>query len=178
MTDEPTSLRSTVTIRPARPEDSGTIANLVYELAVYEKLEQHAKAGADDFCRHLFGPHPVAEAILAEIDGEAVGFALWFLTFSTFRGRPGLYLEDIYVRPEHRGRGIGKSLLATVARLALDRGCAKLEWSVLNWNTPAIGFYRALGAQPMDDWAVYRIDGVSLDRLASLARAECRQAGE
>ena len=105
-------------IRPARPEDSATIANLVRELAVYEKLEQFAQATADDFRRHLFGPRPYAEAILAEVDGEPVGFALAFPTFSTFRGQPGLYLEDIFVRPEHRGRGIGKALLASVARLA------------------------------------------------------------
>jgi GNAT superfamily N-acetyltransferase len=173
VTEETSSSRITVTIRPARPDDSATIANLVYELAVYEKLEQHAKATAEDFRRHLFGPRPVAEAIVAEVDGEPVGFALAFTTFSTFRGRPGLYLEDVYVRPEHRGKGIGKALLANVARLARARGFARLEWSVLKWNTPAIGFYRALGARPMDDWTVYRIDDGPLEELAALARTEC-----
>ncbi|MGC8643968.1 MAG: GNAT family N-acetyltransferase [Isosphaeraceae bacterium] len=150
-----------------------TIANLVYELAVYEKLERFAKATPEDFRRHLFGPRPVAEAIIAEVEGEPVGFALWFTTFSTFRGRPGLYLEDVYVRPERRGKGIGKALLANVARLARERGYARLEWSVLNWNAPAIGFYRSLGARPMDDWTVYRIDDGALEQLAALARAEC-----
>jgi GNAT superfamily N-acetyltransferase len=156
-------------IRPARLEDSATIANLVHELAVYEKLEQFARATAEDFQKHLFGPRPYAEALLAEINGEPVGFALAFPTFSTFRGQPGFYLEDIYVRPEHRGRGIGKALLASVARLARQRGFGRLEWSVLDWNSPAISFYRSLGARPMDEWTVYRIDDGPLDRLALLA---------
>ena len=113
------------------PEDVETLANLVRELAVYEKLEQHAKATPDDFRRHLFGPRPAAEAAMAEVGGEPVGFALWFSTFSTFRGQPGLYLEDIFVKPSYRGRGIGKALLAAVARQAVERGCGRLEWSVL-----------------------------------------------
>ena len=162
------------TIRPARSDDSATIANLVHELAVYEKLEQFARATADDFRRHLFGPRPYAEAILAEVNGEPVGMALAFPTFSTFRGQPGLYLEDIYVRPEHRGRGIGKALLASMARLATERGFGRLEWAVLAWNAPAIGFYRALGARPMDDWTVYRLDEAPLDRLAARAGANGR----
>ena len=143
--------------------------NLVHELAVYEKLEQHARATPDDFRRHLFGPRPAAEAAVAEVDGEPVGFALWFSTFSTFRGQPGLYLEDIFVKPSYRGRGIGKGLLAAVARRAVERGCGRLEWSVLDWNAPAIGFYRALGARPMDEWTVYRIDEEPLRRLAEIA---------
>ena len=133
-----------LSIRPARPADAATIANLVYELAVYEKLEPFARATPDDFRHHLFGPRPYAEAIVAEIDGEPVGFALFFPTFSSFRGQPGLYLEDVYVRPVHRGRGIGKALLAKLAKLAMDRGLGRLEWAVLNWNSPAIGFYRSL----------------------------------
>ena len=153
-------------IRPARPEDAELLVNLVHELAVYEKLEQHARATPDDFRRHLFGPRPAAEAVVAEVDGQPVGFALWFTTFSTFRGQPGLYLEDIFVRPSCRGRGIGKALLAAVARRAVERGCGRLEWSVLDWNAPAIGFYRALGARPMDEWTVYRIDDEPLRRLA------------
>ncbi len=106
---------------------------------------------------------------MAEVAREPVGFALAFPTFSTFRGQPGLYLEDLYVKPEHRGKGIGKALLATLAKLARDRGYGRLEWSVLNWNEPSIGFYRSLGARPLDEWTVYRIDDGALDRLAALA---------
>jgi GNAT superfamily N-acetyltransferase len=109
---------------------------------------------------------------MAEVDGEPVGFALAFPTFSTFRGQPGLYLEDLYVKPEHRGKGIGKALLARLARLARDRGFGRLEWSVLDWNEPSIGFYRSLGARPLDQWTVYRIDDGALDRLAALAPEE------
>ena len=157
-------------IRPARPEDAELLVNLVLELAVYEKLEQHARATPDDFRRHLFGPRPAAEAAVAEVEGEPIGFALWFSTFSTFRGQPGLYLEDIFVKPGFRGRGIGKGLLAAVARRAVERGCGRLEWSVLDWNAPAIGFYRSLGARPMDEWTVYRIDDEPLRRLAEASR--------
>jgi GNAT superfamily N-acetyltransferase len=145
--------------------------NLVHELAVYEKLEHLAKASADDFRHHLFGPDAVADAAIAEVEGEPVGFALWFVSFSTFRGRPGIYLEDVFVRPAHRGLGIGKGFLAMLARLAVDRGYARLEWSVLNWNIPAIGFYRSLGAVPMDEWTVNRLDGESLHQLAAQAQA-------
>jgi GNAT superfamily N-acetyltransferase len=156
-------------IRPARPEDAELLVNLVLELAVYEKLDQYARATPDDFRKHLFGPRPVAEAAVAEVGGEPVGFALWFSTFSTFRGQPGLYLEDIFVKPGFRGRGIGKGLLGAVARRAVERGCGRLEWSVLDWNSPAIGFYRSLGARPMDEWTVYRIDDEPLRRLAEFA---------
>ena len=122
---------------PPGPTTPPTIAALIRELAAYEKLEDQARATADDLRRHLFGDRPAAEVlILAEVDGEPVGFALFFPTFSTFRGQPGLYLEDLFVRPEHRGRGIGKALLASLARLAVDRGCGRLEWSVLDWNAP------------------------------------------
>jgi len=156
-------------IRAARPEDAEILVNLVHELAVYEKLEQHARATPDDFRRHLFGPRPAARAILAEVGGEPVGFALWFATFSTFRGQPGLYLEDLFVKPGHRGHGIGKGLLAALARIAVEECCGRLEWSVLDWNTTAIGFYRALGARPMDEWTVYRIDEGPMRGLASAA---------
>jgi GNAT superfamily N-acetyltransferase len=156
-------------IRAARPADAELLVNLVRELAVYEKLEQHARATPDDFRKHLFGPHAAAEAAVAEVEGEPAGFALWFSTFSTFRGQPGLYLEDIFVKPVYRGRGIGKGLLASVAKRAVERGCGRLEWSVLDWNTPAIGFYRSLGARPMDEWTVYRIDDEPLRRLAEIA---------
>ena len=159
-------------IRPATPDDTATIANLVYELAVYEKLEEFARATADDFHRHLFGPRPHAEAIMAEVDGKAVAFALFFPTFSTFRGQPGLYLEDVYVQPAYRGRGIGKALLATLAKIAIDRGLGRLEWAVLNWNSPAIQFYRSLGAGPLDEWTTYRLCDGPLAELAAQAASE------
>jgi GNAT superfamily N-acetyltransferase len=143
------------------------LVNLVRELAVYEKLEQYAHATPESFRRYLFGPRPAAEAALAEVAGMPVGFALWFSTFSTFRGRPCLYLEDLFVRAEYRGLGIGKALLAFVARVAVEQGCVRLEWSVLNWNAPAIGFYRSLGARAMDEWTVYRLDNEPLQRLAA-----------
>ena len=136
----------------------------MYELAVHEKLEQFARATPDDFRHHLFGPRPYAEAIVAEIDGEPAGFALFFPMFSSFRGQPGLYLEDVYVRPVHRGRGIGKALLAKLAKLAMDRGLGRLEWAVLNWNSPAIGFYRGLG----------RAAAGGLDDLSDQRRPTCR----
>jgi GNAT superfamily N-acetyltransferase len=155
-----------VAIRVAGVEDAPIIADLIRELAVYEKLEDQARATAEDLRRHLFGDRPAAEVLLAEVDGRPVGFALFFPTFSTFRGQPGLYLEDIFVRPEHRGRGIGKALLSTIARIAVDRGCGRLEWSVLDWNAPSIAFYRAQGAVPMDEWTVYRLADSALLALA------------
>jgi GNAT superfamily N-acetyltransferase len=157
-------------IRSVTPDDMDVLANLVRELAVYEKLEQHAQATPDDFRRHLFGPRPAAEAALAEVSGEPAGFALWFTTFSTFRGRPGFYLEDLFVRPAFRGHGIGKALLASIARLAIERGGGWMGWSVLNWNEPSIGFYNALGAWPMKEWTTYRLDDEPLQRLAAIGR--------
>jgi GNAT superfamily N-acetyltransferase len=156
-------------IRAARPKDAEVLVNLVRELAAYEKLEQHARATADDFRRYLFGPHPAAEAVLAEVGAEPAGFALWFATFSTFRGQPGLYVEDIFVRPNHRGRGIGKGLLAAVARRAVERGCGWMNWSVLDWNAPAIGFYRSIGARAVDGSTLYLLDDEPLRRLAGMA---------
>ena len=167
MNGDPAGSAPDLVIRPVTPEDMEVLANLVRELAVYEKMEQHARGTPDDFRRNLFGPRPSAEAVLVELSGEPVGFALWFTTFSTFRGQPSLYLEDVFVRPAYRGRGIGKALLAMLARLVTERGCGKLEWSVLNWNEPALGFYRSLGARPMDEWTVYRLDGEPLHRLAA-----------
>ena len=159
------------TLRPARPDDSATIAALIRELAAYEKLEHEAVATAADLHRHLFGDHPTAEVILAEVAGAPVGFALYFTNFSTFRGCPGVYLEDLFVRPEHRGRGIGRSLIAAVARVAVDRGAGRLDWAVLSWNAPAIAFYRSLGAQPMNGWIVNRVADDALVWLASRAPA-------
>jgi GNAT superfamily N-acetyltransferase len=153
-------------IRDCVETDAETIVNLIRELAVYEKLEEHAQATADDLRRHLFGPDRVAEAILATVDDEPVGVAIFFLTFSTFRGRPVGYLEDLFVRPQHRGIGVGKGLLAFVAQWAVARGCARLDWSVLDWNEPAIGFYRSIGAKPLDEWTSYRLDTEPLARLA------------
>jgi GNAT superfamily N-acetyltransferase len=115
----------------------------------------------------LFGPRPYAEVLIGEIDGAPQGFALFFHNFSTFEGRPGIYLEDLFVRPDARGSGLGKALLAYLAKLAVDRGCARLEWSVLDWNEPSIGFYKSLGARAMDKWTVFRMDGDALKRLAS-----------
>ncbi len=157
-----------VTLRPARPDDSATIATLVRELADYEKLAHEAQGTADDFRQHLFGPRPAAEVILAEVANQPVGFALYFTNFSTFRARPGIYLEDLFVRPEHRGRGIGKALIAAVAKIAVERGAGRLEWAVLNWNAPAIAFYRSLGAEPMTEWTVNRVTGETLARLAEI----------
>jgi GNAT superfamily N-acetyltransferase len=154
-------------IRPAVPDDSAMLVNLVRELAVYEQLEAFARATPDDFRAHLFGPERAAEAILAEVNGDAVGFAVFFTTFSTFRGRKDLYLEDLFVRHDRRGLGIGKALLAAVAQHAMARGCARLEWAVLNWNDPAIAFYVSVGARPMTDWTAYRLDEDALARLAT-----------
>ena len=166
----------TCMIRPCRPDDADALVNLVRELAVYEKLEHHARATADDFRAHLFGTRPAAEAFVAEVDGRVVGFALIFATFSTFRGQPGIYLEDLFVRQEYRGMGIGKALLATLARLAVERGCGRLEWAVLDWNAPSIGFYRSLGALPMDEWTVYRLCDEPLSRLAALAPSVAQES--
>ena len=165
----PEQTSSPATLRPARPEDSATIADLIRELATFEKLEHEAVATADDIHRHLFGAHPTAEVIMADVEGVSVGFALFFQNFSTFRGCPGIYLEDLFVRTEHRGRGIGKSLIAAVARVAVDRGAGRLDWAVLNWNTPAIDFYRSLGAVPMEGWIVNRVADDALLRLAGRA---------
>jgi len=159
----------TITIRPAVPTDLTLIAALIRELAVYEKLGAEVRFDEAVLARHLFGPRPHAEVVIGEVDGVAQGFALFFHNFSTFEGRPGIYLEDLYVRPEARGAGLGKALLAHLAALAIARDCARLEWWVLDWNAPAIGFYRALGARPMDEWTVMRVDGAALVALGALA---------
>lgn len=154
-------------IRGAGRADCRLILTLIGELAEYERLAHEVVANESLLAEHLFGERPAAEVLIAEIGGEAAGFALFFTSFSTFLGRPGLYLEDLYVRPAQRGQGVGAALLQTVARLALERGCGRLEWSVLDWNTPAIGFYRALGAEPMDEWTTYRVTGAALERLGN-----------
>jgi GNAT superfamily N-acetyltransferase len=159
----------TISIRPAAPADLPLIAALIRELAVYEKLEAEVRFDEVVLARHLFGPRPHAEVVVGEVNGHAQGFALFFHNFSTFEGRPGIYLEDLYVRPEARGAGLGKALLAHLAALAIARDCARLEWSVLDWNAPAIGFYKALGARPMDEWTVMRVDGDALGALGGQA---------
>lgn len=156
----------TVTIRSATPADAPTILRFVKELATYEREPDAVKATEADFERVLFGPRPYAEAVIAEGDGAPLGFALFFHNFSTWQGKPGVYLEDLYVTPEARGKGVGKLLLAHLAKIAVERDCARLEWSVLDWNEPAISFYRSLGAVPMDEWTVNRVSG---DALATLA---------
>ena len=158
-------------IRPAAPPDVPTIARLIRDLAEYERLAHAVFFDEGRLREHLFGPRPFAEVLLAEDAGTVVGYALFFHTYSTFRGRPALYLEDLFVAPEWRGRGHGKALLAALARLAVERDCVRLEWSVLNWNEPALDFYRALGAVPLDGWTVYRLAG---DALQALADAEPR----
>jgi len=155
-----------VAIRPARVEDVPTIAALIRGLAVYEKLEHEVKMTEEKVRDSMFGLRPYAEAILAEEDGQAVGFALFFHNYSTFLAQPGLYLEDLFVLESHRGKGVGKALLAQLARIAVDRQCGRLEWAVLDWNVDAIGFYEKLGAKPNSEWTVYRLAGESLTRLA------------
>jgi GNAT superfamily N-acetyltransferase len=154
-------------IRAAATADVPEILRLIRELAVYEKLE-HMAVGTDAALREsLFGPDPAAEAILATVDGRAVGFALYFTTFSTFLCKPGIHLEDLFVEPEHRGAGIGRALLSQLARIAVERGCGRLEWNVLDWNEPAIQFYEAQGAVRMAGWTRCRMTGEALARLAS-----------
>ena len=154
-------------IDPAVEADAPLILALIRELAEYEKLADQVTATEADIARALFADPPRAEAVVARLDGEPVGFALFFHNFSTFVGRPGLYLEDLYVRPPHRGRGFGRRLLAHLARIAVERGCGRFEWSVLDWNAPAIAAYRRAGAVPLDEWTVYRLTGAALTRLAA-----------
>lgn len=154
-------------IRTATPADIPTIHALIVALAVYEREPDGVKASEADLHTALFGARPVAEAVLAEVDGIAVGMALFFTSFSTWEGKAGLYLEDLFVAPEARGVGTGKALLVHLAALAVARGYARFEWQVLDWNAPAIGFYRALGALPRDEWTVMRVDGDALTKLAA-----------
>lgn len=156
-----------LTIRPAAISDVPVILNFVRELAVYEKLLHEVVATEALFAEYLFGERPVAEVIIAEWDHKPVGFALFFHNFSTFLGRPGIYLEDLFVLTDMRGKGIGKALLTHLAAITRERQCGRLEWSVLDWNEPAIQFYRSIGAVPMDDWTVQRLTGDALTALAA-----------
>jgi GNAT superfamily N-acetyltransferase len=155
-----------ITIRAAERHEMGEVLAFIRELAVYEHLEDQVVATEADLALALFGPHRYAEVVFACLEGKPVGFALFFHNFSTFLGKPGIYLEDLFVRPALRGRGIGKRLLAWLARSALERGCARLDWAVLDWNAPSIGFYRSLGAVAQDQWTTFRLSGAPLQRLA------------
>ena len=156
----------TIAIRPAFADDVPLIASLIRALAEYEKLAHEVRFDEAVLGEKLFGPRPYAEVVIGEIDGVPQGFALFFHNFSTFEGKPGIYLEDLFVQPQARGSGLGKALLAHLAALAVERDCARLEWSVLDWNAPAIGFYKSLGARAMDEWTVMRVDGDALVQLA------------
>lgn len=153
-------------IRSAMPADAGLVLTFIRELAEYEKLLHEVEACEDDIARDLFGEQPRVFCEIAERGGEPVGFALWFYTYSTFQGRHGLYLEDLFVRPAQRGRGIGKALLANLARRCLDEGLGRLRWWVLNWNEPSIAFYRSLGAEARPEWTTFDLSGEALHRLA------------
>ena len=152
-------------LRPAAPADIPLLLDLIKERAVYEKEPEAAKATPNQVHAGLFGDSPTAEAVVAEWDGEPAGFALFFHNYSTWTGKPGLYLEDLFVREHLRGKGVGKALLLHLASIARERGCGRMEWSVLDWNTPAIEFYEALGAKPQSEWTVYRLDEAALETL-------------
>ena len=156
----------TITVRAATASDLPQVLAFIRELAVYERLEHQVVATEADLVTALFGPRPYAEVAFACLDGTPVGFALFFHNFSTFLGLPGMYLEDLYVRPARRGSGVGRALLRHVARVALERGCGRLEWSVLDWNQSAISFYMGLGARSSSEWTGYRLHGKALERLA------------
>ena len=156
----------TLSIRVATRDDIGLIAQFIRALADYEKLLHEVRFDEAVLAEKLFGARPYAEVLIGEIEGSPEGFALFFHNFSTFEGKPGIYLEDLFVTPEARGSGLGTALLAELGRLAGERDCARLDWSVLDWNTPSIGFYKALGAQALDEWTGFRLEGSALKALA------------
>lgn len=156
-------------LRPATVADTPALLALIHELAAYEQLSHRVQATAERLAAHLFGPQPRAEAVLATHGEQAVAFALFFHTYSTFLARPGLWLEDLYVQPAHRGQGVGRALLRHVAQLAAQRGCGRLEWSVLDWNAPAQAFYRRMGAEVLPDWRICRLTGEALGALGGAA---------
>ena len=165
-------LRVSLLIRPAIASDAALVHSLVRELAEYERLLHEVEASEEMIAEAMFGEHPKVFADIAEWQGEPAGLALWFYNFSTFRGRHGIFLEDLFVRPHLRGHGIGKALLRRLAARCLEEGLARLEWQVLDWNEPSIGFYRSLGAIARDDWTVYRLSGSALARLGSTVGAQ------
>ena len=156
----------TFRIRPATPADVPIILELIRDLATYERAPSEVTATEERLLQVLFGEKPVAEVLLASEGEEPVGFAVFFHNFSTWLGRPGLYLEDLFIRPEHRGKGYGRALLVDLAKIARDRSCGRMEWAVLDWNEPAIEFYKKLGARPLDDWKIFRLAGEGIARLA------------
>ncbi|MBD1922917.1 GNAT family N-acetyltransferase [Microcoleus sp. FACHB-831] len=160
-------MSSNLTLRPAQPSDVPALFNLIKALAEYEKLSHAVTGSVDALNKHLFGDRSYVEAILAEYAGQAVGFALFFHNYSTFLTKPGIYLEDLFVLPEYRRQGIGKELLGYLARLAVERDCGRLEWSVLDWNEPAIAFYRRMGASVLPDWRICRVEGDAIAILAA-----------
>ncbi len=155
-----------LSVRPATPDDFALIAELIRKLADYEQLAHECRFEPGELRHHLFGPHPAAEVLIGEVDGAPAGFALFFPTFSTFEGRPGIYLEDLFVEPHARGRGLARALLRRLAVLVVERGGARLEWAVLDWNELGKGFYRSIGARPVEGWERWRVEG---DALAGLA---------
>jgi GNAT superfamily N-acetyltransferase len=157
-----------VTVRPIRPDDVPAVVGLLRELAEYEKAAHEVRLTDSQLHDRLFGEAPALFGHVAEVDGEVVGMALWFLNFSTWRGTHGIYLEDLYVQPEHRGTGLGKELLRTLAALCVERGYSRLEWWVLDWNTPSIEFYKGAGAVPMDEWTVFRLTDEALTDFAAV----------
>ena len=159
---DPASLSITI----ATASDVPHILTFIKALAEYERMADLVVATEEGLRATLFGPRPYAECVIARWQGEPAGFALFFHNYSTFLGRPGVYLEDLFVKPELRGQGVGRALLQYLAKVALDRGCGRLEWSVLDWNEPAIGFYKSLGAEPLVDWTIFRLKGEALTRLA------------
>ncbi|MGH7576038.1 MAG: GNAT family N-acetyltransferase [Longimicrobiales bacterium] len=165
------TVTSSLVIRPATPDDAPLILGFIRALATYERLEQYVTATEDAVREALSGLPPTAEALVAETDGKPVGYAFFFQTFSTFLGQRALYLEDLFVAPEARSQGIGRALLARVARIGMERGCSRVEWAVLDWNAPAIRFYRQLGAEPVTGWMVYRLTGPALRRTAQVDAA-------
>src|SRR5271170_2566164 len=152
-------------IRPAKEADISAILALIRELAEYEKLTHACVATEERLREHLFGTNSAAESMVAEVDGKVVGYAIWFRTFSTFLARPGIFLEDVYVQPAHRKKGIGKAFLKRLAALAVERGYGRVEWIVLDWNEPSIGFYKSVGAEPLEDWTMFRLTGDALQRF-------------
>jgi len=159
---------STVTIRKAAVEDVGLILNFVKELARFEKAEHEVETGKEQLKKTLFGKGATAQAVICESDGRPVGYAVYFFNYSTWQGKNGLYIEDLYISPENRGIGAGKKMLKHLSCLALEKDCGRMEWSVLDWNSPAIGFYKSLGSVPQDEWIRYRLTGKALKELGSV----------
>lgn len=161
-------MRRDIEMRPATGQDAGIVLTFIRHLAEYEQLAHLVSATEEGLREALFGERPGAEVLLAYVDGAPAGFAVYFHNFSTFLGRRGMWLEDIFVEPPMRGKGVGKSLLLAVARIAHERGCGRFEWAALDWNTPAWDFYRALGAAPLEDWTMFRVSGAALEKLARM----------